>query len=207
MSETESANSGDASLQDSGLAVSQQLEAIKSNHWKPSFDTLYDSYFQELLASAVSDRWQRIDIATNLLVAFTASGSAIAGWALWNEIGWRTVWLIVAGVASMSSIVHGVLSVPTRIKDQEDLRQQFSRLRVDIQTFRQNLQIIIAKSEQILTAYEEINRDYNELRKRYADYVMRARRDIANTAKLRVKIQEEVNKLLEGEMKGGTHAK
>jgi hypothetical protein len=178
------------------------MESIIRLYWKPSFYTLYDSYFQELLASAVSDRLQRLDIATNLLVTFTASGSAAAGWALWSQVGWRTVWLMVAGVASTASILHGVLTVPALIKKQEEVRQQFARLRIDLETFRYELEIIMGDPTRVSAGYEEVDKAYKQLRDRYATYSTQPSRNIANTAKLRDRIQKDVDKLLEGETRG-----
>ncbi len=176
--------------------MSQPQDLIIKNFWRPSFDTLYDTYFQELIASAVADRWQRIDLVTSILVAVTASSSAIAGWALWQREGWRTVWLLLAGVTTLLSIVHGTMTVPTRIKEQEELRQQFSKLRVDLETFRQELELNIANPDHTTAGSDQLYKDYLSLRNRYAEYTARARRDVANTEKHRGKIRLEVNERL-----------
>ena len=53
--------------------------------WTSAFDTYYDVYYEELVADEVNNRWQILDEVTKVLVALTASGSAISGWILWNE--------------------------------------------------------------------------------------------------------------------------
>lgn len=47
--------------------------------WRQRFVCFYDSYYYELLAAAVINRWQKIDLFVSLAVALTASGSAFAG--------------------------------------------------------------------------------------------------------------------------------
>lgn len=170
------------------LAPNEHQKAIAA-FWKPSYETLYDVYFQEAISAALADRWLRIDTITNILVAATASGSAIAGWALWNQPGGRPIWVAVAGLVSVLSIIHGGLQVPTRLKEQEEFRRHFSRLRIELETFRQKLRLGFG-------TIESINNSYMELRNKYADLINRAPSDIANTYRLRVKIQKEINELL-----------
>ena len=173
---------------------SDEYKVAINAYWKPSYETLYHVTYQESLSSALAERWQVIDTVTNILVAATASGSAVAGWALWNQPEGRSVWMIIAGFVSLLSIVHGGVQVPTRLKEQENVRRQFSKLRVDLETFRQRLQL----GTRTLDYFEK---SYIELRDRYADLVNRAPSDIANTYKLRVKIQELVNTLLKDEIR------
>jgi hypothetical protein len=68
---------------------------------KASLDTFYEAYFQELASGVLVGRWQRIDLTTSILVASTATGSTVTGWALWTMPGWKTLWVIAAGVATM----------------------------------------------------------------------------------------------------------
>ena len=59
--------------------------------WNRAFDTYYDSLFEETVADWIVDRWQIADDVTKVLVALTALGSGISGWALWNDPEWRNV--------------------------------------------------------------------------------------------------------------------
>jgi hypothetical protein len=104
----------------------------RETYWSLSFDTYYKAYYQELASQALAARWERIDVLTALLVAATASGSTLAGWALWSDVGWKVVWAGIAAVATITSILHGSLRVPSRLKEQEELRREFSGLRVDL---------------------------------------------------------------------------
>ncbi|HZE62661.1 MAG TPA: hypothetical protein VE056_02220 [Pyrinomonadaceae bacterium] len=168
--------------------------AALEKYWKPSYETLYKVAFQEAISSALADKWLRIDTVVNIVVSITATGSAIAGWALWTQPGWRIGWVLSAGFVSVLSIIHNGIQVPTRLKDQIDYRRQLSKLRVDLETFRQKLEL----GRGTIDMFDEW---YIELRNRYAELVNRAPSDIANTHKLRVKIQKEVNGLLEEEIR------
>lgn len=156
--------------------------------WNPSFETLYEAYFQELASGVLIKRWKYIHIVIAILVASTASGSAIAGWALWSEPVWKSLWTFFAGIASIASIVQGVLGVPEKVREQESLRQLFSELRVDAETFRQKLVI-----------YREITQAdsvHQKLRERLSDLIGRTHPDIAFTIGLRKKVQNQLNSAL-----------
>jgi len=84
--------------------------------WTATFDTYYDAYYEELLAAALVRRWQRVDAFTKVLVALTASGSAVAGWTLWSQPGFKTSWTFIAGIAALLSILHSTLNVADRVK-------------------------------------------------------------------------------------------
>lgn len=163
----------------------------KNTYWEPSFKTLYEAYFQELASGALVNRWERIHIITAFLVAVTASGSAVAGWAFWTEPGWRIIWAIIAGTACLISIGHGVLGVPGRIKEQEKLRRLFSELRIDIDTFRQQLTIGLDD--------DQASTQYDKLRHRLSQCTSGAHPEIAFTLGLRVKIQGDLNNILKKE--------
>ncbi len=109
--------------------------------WQATFETYYDSYFQELSANRLLERWERFDDATKVLVALTASGSAIAGWTLWNEPGLKYVWATLAGSAAVMSVVHAALKVPERLARHFDSKSEFSGLRIALETFRHQMQI------------------------------------------------------------------
>lgn len=53
--------------------------------WTAAFYTYYDAYYEEICADRLTNRWQKLDEMTKVLVAFTASTSAVTGWALWTE--------------------------------------------------------------------------------------------------------------------------
>ena len=49
--------------------------------WNAAYDTYYSTYFEEMVCDVLLDRWQWLDEVTKVLVALTATGSAVTGWA------------------------------------------------------------------------------------------------------------------------------
>jgi len=95
------------------------------------------------------------------------------------------VGVIAAGLAALGSIADNVMTVPRRIKDQEELRRLFSGLRTSLETFRQEL-VLGLDEVQALSRY-------GKLRERYEDVVSRSHRDIALTYRLQNRMQDEVD--------------
>ena len=166
-------------------------QPAKDAYWKPSYDTLYKAYYQEILSDALVERWQGIDVATALLVAATASGSAFAGLALWSEPSLKIVWGIIAGVAAIASIIRSVMGVTSRVKDQTDLRHAFLQLRVDVETFR--LQLAIEMN------MDEAKNRFSELRKTLAECLGRTSPDFAETKGLRSNVQKRLDDIMKAE--------
>ncbi len=108
---------------------------------KASWETFYDASYYQILFEEVSKRWQTFDFITRLLVAVTASGSTIAGWALWNDDGFKCIWLFTAGFASLISIVHATLNTPEKVKNYSKLADGISTVCHEYETFRQELKI------------------------------------------------------------------
>jgi hypothetical protein len=164
---------------------------IFEHYWNNSFKTYYRTYFQELVAGELVGRWQRIDLVIVFFVALTASGSAISGSALWNQPGGKVAWATLAGIVSLASIAHAVAGVPSRLKQQEELRRAFAELRIDIDSFQQELTIGIT-DEQARTQYEQ-------LRARYKKLTGSASPDIVYTEKLSKKIQKGLDSIMAAE--------
>ncbi|MFQ5895853.1 MAG: hypothetical protein ACE5JJ_08585 [Nitrospinota bacterium] len=164
-------------------------EQAFESYSKPSFQTFYQAHFQELVAERLFRWWSRIDLVTAVLIGLTASGSAVAGWLLWSMPGWKLVWAIIAGTASLVSIGHGALGVAGRVKKLEEIRGQFCQLRVELETFRQQL-IIGIKSDQAKKQFEL-------LRGRYEKFMANNHPDILhNRKKLMSSVQDELDSLL-----------
>lgn len=53
--------------------------------WEATYKTYFESFNMEIAAQNLIDRWQIVDELTKVLVALTASGSAVAGWTMWNN--------------------------------------------------------------------------------------------------------------------------
>lgn len=162
--------------------------SVKDSYWQSTFDTLYDVWYQELASESLLVRWERIDTITAFLAAITASGSAVAGWALWTQPSWKFVWVVLAGIVGVVVIIHGVLRIPSRVKAQGELHKLFLQLRVDIQTFRQQLETGLKA--------DEAQERFSELRNRLSQCINLTHPDIAYTTGFRKNIQKELDDVL-----------
>lgn len=159
-----------------------------NSYWQPSYETYYAAYYQELVSEAVIGRWQNIDYLTAFFVAATASGSTVTGLSFWSKPGWVTVWGSIAVLVSLSSIAHGAVKVPDRLKTQEERRRLFSKLRIDVETFRHQLRIGLS--------LVEAQKRFDKLRERYSELSQNLQPDIASTNALRLKVQKTLNNIL-----------
>jgi hypothetical protein len=173
------------------MAETQQPDVrdktVRDRLWEATFETYYDSYLQELCSVRLLERWEKFDDATKVLVALTASGSAIAGWALWNEPGFKYIWGILAGFAAVMSIVHAALKVPERLARHFDSKSEFSALRIALETFRHQMQIFPRFS------VEDYNKQYLEYRERYQILVSKLRSDFLSTPAMVKAAQIDLN--------------
>ncbi len=65
--------------------------------WSSAWNAYYDAYYYEIMISSLGQRWELLDTISKVLIALTASGSAIAGWELWGKDGYKVIWLALAG--------------------------------------------------------------------------------------------------------------
>jgi hypothetical protein len=154
--------------------------------WLASFETYYDALFEEMLADALINRWGRLDDFTKIMVALTASGSAISGWALWGAPGWKLIWLACSGFAAVLSIVHTALDVPDRIKTHADDKRRFAQLRTSLETFRYRLRV-----EQFNA--DLLNKEFLVFRGTYSDDIGLLKNDTFRTRGFEIKVQMYLN--------------
>ena len=131
--------------------------------WEATYDTYYDCYYQEIVADGLVRMWQVIDTVTKVLVALTVSGSAVAGWALWSEPGYKDIWAIIAGLVSILTIVHSTLGVPSRLAEWGEIKSLFAGLRINLET--QKLKMTI--NPQFST--DEIAEEFLKIREAYSE--------------------------------------
>lgn len=158
--------------------------------WAKAFQTFYESYFYEMVADKLVDRWQATDEATKILVAVTASGSAISGWALWQDPSLKLLWACLAGFGAVLAVVHASLGVPNRIKDWEDIKRSFVSLRVRLETFRHRMEI---NPE---FPVDDFTKEYCAFRLEFGELVPRQKNDILLTYRLSVRSQEQLDQKL-----------
>jgi hypothetical protein len=155
--------------------------------WKYSFDTYYDAYFEELLADSLIKRWMRIDFGVKIIVALTASGSAVAGLTLWNEPGLKAVWAAISLIAAVGSIFHTTVQAANLIKEHTKSNADFASLRNGLEDFRRDLNIHPQFD------VDSKNAEFDKLRKKYDECSRNTPRDWTVTDRFRIRIKNILN--------------
>jgi hypothetical protein len=154
----------------------------------------YQSYFQEILSDALLTRWQRFDDFTKLIIAFTASSSAITGLIVYfsngSNLNITWLWPLLSGIAALFAIFHKELAVPYRLRDHGENMRAFSSLRLDLETFRFLMQIDPEFS------ISEFTKNFEGFRKRYSEEYRRLRVDSFVTKGLKETCQDDLNQLI-----------
>ncbi|MGD0279503.1 MAG: hypothetical protein ABSC11_09375, partial [Smithella sp.] len=127
-------------------------------------------------------------------IAITATGSAVAGWKLWSKSGFMEIWLILAGVAAILSILHASLAVAERVRDWERSLGKFFELRVQMENFRNRM--CIDPDFPIEIFFKQLE----AFRQRYVEIVKESRDDILQTSCLKRFCQNELNTRLDKEI-------
>lgn len=142
------------------------------------------------------DRIKAIDDVTKVLVAVTASGSAVAGWNLWSKGGFDVGWAILAGTGALLSIIHGSLGIPARLKDWLEMKGDFLGLRVAMDSFRSSMEnhpdFDVVKYEEMLEGF----------RAKFGECEGRIPSDFFATSALKLKCQDSVNADIAGRSSG-----
>lgn len=154
--------------------------------WNAVYNTYCDSYWYELMCEALVRRWLSFDDLSKILVAATASGSVISGWALWTEPAFRWVWVPIAGFSAIMAIVHTSLAVPRRVADHGEAKRRFTGLRIDLETLRYRMCVSPGVSPDDFTS------EFTDLRNCFRDSVQLLKDDVLATGRLKNKVQDEV---------------
>jgi len=162
-------------------------EDTKDKLWELAFETYYDSYYEEIVADKLVYRWQLFDQISKVLIALTASGSAVSGWALWNQPGFRNIWVVLAGLGAVLSVIHAALSVSSRLKEWRDVKTSFVVLRIDLETFRNRMAL------QPDFPLDKFIEEYEQYRKRYSEAMSRIENDLLLTPRLKNRSQDALD--------------
>lgn len=164
--------------------------------WNSSYDTYYECYFEEMVADHLLYRWCFVDDINKWLVAITASTSAVSGWALWNDPNLKFVWVAIASASAVLAITHTALGVQQRIKNWEDAKKSFARLRINFHHLRQDMSI-------------DPNFDIDEtlstmksLRESYTEQMSRLSPDILRNRRLEYMVQSKLNETIADQLEG-----
>lgn len=109
--------------------------------WDKIYEVYYDTYWVEIFSGLVISFWKFTDDFTKVLVALTASGSAITGWALWENQGFKETWIGLAGFAAVLSITHAALGVSSKVKNWTEINRKFTELRIKLETYQDMMEL------------------------------------------------------------------
>jgi hypothetical protein len=162
--------------------------------WEATFRAYYDVYYSEIVANKLVTRWQIADDITKVLVAVTASTSAVAGWALWEQPEFKIIWTVIAGLGAFLSLTHAALSVTRRLKDWMETGNHFLSLRIELDTLRERMKL----DTQFDTA--QLTNELMACRNRYAEGKAREPYDFILTSRLESQAQGELDICLKDEI-------
>jgi hypothetical protein len=132
-------NSDQSELSESDKETWNQL-------WTNLHQSHYSAFFDELYAESNVRSWRAFDTISRLLQLLSASGSAIAGWALWKQEGYRDLWFFLAGAAAIIALIHSVLNVTEKVKEDTLVFSEFKKLRLELERLKSKMQMKISDS-------------------------------------------------------------
>lgn len=161
--------------------------------WAAVYRLWYDAEYNAELSERLVDRWQSFDDLSKVIVSLTATGSVVAGWALWAQGGFKHLWAVLAGVGAIISIVSSALGVPERLKVWAQSKGEFRAQAIRCQALRLAMRVDPQFDvREILGAFEDI-------RARFGETVGRLPSDILDTGRLRKACQSAVDELVKDE--------
>ena len=172
------------------MTSDEQSAAARTKLRADAYDKWYDSYFNENVANRLVSRWQAFNDPAKVIIAVTASGSVIAGWTLWNQPGFKTFWIILAGTGALLSVISSSLTIGERIKDWTSTRAEFSAVRVQIEILKMEMDL---KPE---FNVDQAQKTLENIRLRYRDAVERMRNDLLHTSELDLACKKELDEII-----------
>ena len=166
------------------------LAAVRDKLWAEVYAKWYRCYFNEIVANRMVNRWQSFSDPAKVLTAITASGSVIAGWTLWSQDGYKVLWILLAGIGALLSVINTALAIPERIKDWATTKTEMARLRTDGELLM--LKMKLHPDFDV----PEMEKAFETLTRRFSDAVDRLPHDFLNTKKLGQESQKELDEKL-----------
>lgn len=96
---------------------------------------LYEVYFGEIL-----HRVQNLNLGMEIVVAATASGSAVSSWVLWQEPAGKWLWGGLLGIAALISIVKPFIRLDLKIEKYSKLLSEYRSLSLSYKALIFNIQ-------------------------------------------------------------------
>ena len=148
-----------------------------------------------MMADSLMSKWSGVDEVTRILVMATATGSAVAGWALWSQPGFKAPWAVISGIAALLSIIHSTLNIPGKLKAHAAEKRIFAALRIDLETFRIRMKIDPDGFDM-----RQFTDEFLKYRQHFSECVQQTSSDIIRLAWLENRIQSKVDERLSNEL-------
>jgi len=158
--------------------------------WRDSFNTYYDTYFDELWSDHQIKQWMRIDFAMKFVIAITASGSAVAGLALWSSSGGKIAWAVLSLIAALAGIFQSAAQSGSLIKEHTKSNKDFGDLRNELEDFRRELDLDPQYN------VSSRNAEFTKLKGKYRDYEKNAPHDWTEAYWAKWKVQDDLNVMI-----------
>ena len=156
--------------------------------WKATYQTMYDSGYNEIFAEKIMERWQVFDDLTKILVAITtASSSTAAGLAIWGLPVFKQVWIGLAAAGFILALASAALRAPDRLKAWSNSKSEFGALYIELETFMFRMKINPEFS------VSEYSKEFEDYRARYGSAKHRIPDDWFATDKLGNLSQSDLN--------------
>lgn len=156
--------------------------------WLASFQTMYDSGYNELVAVNMFLRWRSFDDWTKILVALTSAGSSgLAGLAIWSQPVFKQIWAVAAAISVTLAAIAAKIGATDRVKVWGDSKSEFGALYVEMETFMFRMKINPS------FAVAEYNLQFEEYRKKFASAKGRIPTDWLASKAIETKSQQQMN--------------
>jgi len=119
--------------------------------------------FKDLISSELLEKWQLVDTLVQIGIALTASGSAVAGWQLWEKPEMKIVWIVISCIISLVALSHKGFRVTDKIKTWGESKKAFTMLRNQLEILRYEVNTSFGKDP------DNIDKRYREIMNSYAE--------------------------------------
>jgi hypothetical protein len=107
--------------------------------WNDVYELYYDTYYNELLALTLSNKWSFIDLMLKIVTALAAVLSTVLGLLLWNDPVGKFAWLTSSSVVVILIITYIVINISGKIKRHMKSNKEFFGLRYAIESLRDDI--------------------------------------------------------------------
>lgn len=126
-------------------------------------DGLRDALLNKKYFGALLHRARRRSFWMEWLIAGTASGSGIAGWALWQTGYGAVLWSVLAGAAAVMGVTKPLLQLDQQIEAFSKLYGSYAKMVFDLEALMMQVRLQDAIEAPVMQQYTEIIKISGEL--------------------------------------------